>query len=505
MKYILTFLLSTFFLALTYSSAPGEFSTFDLVFIVFLLSMIVSFETSIAHLFVRFPIAQNLILAGSATINILYVNLVLNDAYITLPKYAQTLALLVSVFIVFTFMNILDERTSISKVLTSLFAVAIAVVLAQTIFPGPSVSIVPAAPGKTSAKNIRIVDFKTKPNVYFVSFDSMIPKALLKKHLQLETTAYHEVLDVHFRPFVNFFADRPLTKSSLNSLLALDLEHFSEAARNDIEHYFFPGLAPSPLLELFKHNGYETTTLFRSAYFGQKKGPYVDNYRRPNSFFNNDLCEFIDSQGWRALTLMGYCSFKNSVKVRSALKWLGVIDDKKEIEFLLEHMRIGLQKGVPQMFLAYIFSPGHTKSGTFDRKADGMLETYKQQYFEASKKTAKQLNEIIHFVANEDPKAIVFAFGDHGPWISRQETFEEDSIFFVQDRYGVYGGIHPPNRCADSLSKTYNKDFVTILQAAHMIIRCLSGGMNAFITLDNYRLPESETEARNRYEDYLYE
>jgi hypothetical protein len=38
-----------------------------------------------------------------------------------------------------------------------------------------------------------------------------------------------------------------------------------------------------------------------------------------------------------------------------------------------------------------------------------------------------------------------------------------------------------------------------------MIIACLSGGENAYITPEEYRLPKLGTKTQLRYEDYLYE
>jgi len=506
MKYLLMLLISVFFFALTYASAPMEFTRVDLGIIICLLAGVLTVEFLIAHLFTRYRILQNLILAGFATINILYLNLVLNEGFNYLPIYGRGLGLLLALFILFTFMNMQDENTIIAWVLPASFAVVTAGVLAPTLFSAASVSGASTEYGKTSAKNIRIVDFESKPNVYFIGFDSLIPKVLLQKYLSLETTAYHEVLDANFQRFRNFFSDGALTKPSLNSLLALDLGHFKEAAVNKTEYDFFPGLVPSPLFEIFKHNGYETTTLHNNFYFGTIKGPYVDNYLVNRSIFNNAVCQFLRVNGLRAPTLMGYCRLLRSVKVRTTLMKLGFVDKEKgDIDFLIDSMRAGLQNDIPQILVAYIWSPGHTITATFDRKADGVFDKYKQKYFKNSKATASHLNKIVTFISREDPEAVVYVFGDHGPYISRRDTFEEDSTFFVQDRFGVYGGIHPRGRCAKPFSKPYNKDFMTVTQGAHMIIRCLSGGKDAFLTLEDYYIPGLETKIHNHYQDYLYE
>jgi hypothetical protein len=512
MKYLLVLNVSIFFFALTYSNSAAEFLAYDLIFIIGLLTIVFGLEVLIARLFARNQIAQNLILAGFTTINILYLNLVLSEAFLGLPKYGQLLSLLLALFILNTFMNMLDDNARIAKVLPALFVLGTAGVLMKPLLAVVPVSVLATEPekGKTSAANIRIVDFKTKPNVYFISFDAMIPKVLLKKYLDLETTPYHEVLDTHFRPFKNAFADRTPTRPSLNSLLSLDMTHFSEAQQRNEANYFFPGLIPSPLLEIFKHNGYETTTVYRSLYFGKKKGPYVDNYisQIVGWDLKMGICEFIAPYGLMAPTFMGYCAIVKSNKFIWGLRVIGrapTSQQASQVNALINLMRGGLKKRNPHFVLAYLFSPGHTES-SFDMLDDQSLNEYRQAYLAASKITATHLDKIVSFISNEDPEAIVYIFGDHGAWMSRRDSIENNATFFVQDRFGVYAGVYPPDRCAESFTAPYNKDFVTVVQGAHMIIRCLTGGENAFINLEDYYLPILNSDKdQYRYVDYLYE
>lgn len=494
MKYIFICLVSAFFFSLTYASAPTEFTGLDFWVLGLLCATVFVVQILIARKFSKNQIVQNLILAGFATTNILCLNLVLNEDFLILPIYGQLLGLLLALFILFTFMNMLDENTRIAKVLPALFVLATAGVLLQSLLSVATVAEVLIEPGKTSAKNIRLVDFRTKPNVYFISFDSIIPKVLLQKHLDLETTPYHEVFDANFRQFRNFFADRIFTKASLNSLLALDIGHFSEAAQNNTESYFFPGLTPSPLFEIFKHNGYETNTLYISRFLGPKKGQHVDNYWVNTSDLRRGVCEFMGTDGFKVLTLMGYCYIVKNAK----FPW------RKQSDFLIKHMRAGLQKNTPQIFVAYLYTPGHTPPA-FKRQDKEAFDRYRQKYLRRSKSTAKAIKEIVAFIDKEDPEALVYVFGDHGPFLSRRHSIKKDTTFIVQDRYGVYGGIYPRDRCAESFATPYNQDYMTILQGAHMIIRCLSGGENAFLKQEDYRLPKPLTNFNNRYEDYLYE
>ena len=496
MKYLLTLLVSVFFFAMTFASAPTEFTRTDLIYINSLLAGVLAVEFLIAYMFGRYRVLQNLVLAGFATINILYLNLAINEVFVHLPRYGHVLFLLLVMFILYTFMNMLDENPMISRLLPAILAIATIVVVGQALYSIKPVPEMVAKPGKTTADNIRLVDFKSKPNVYFISFDSIIPRALFQKTLGMESAAYHDAFDAHFRRFENFFADRVTTKPSLNSLLALDIAHYSSVDEKGISPYFFSGRIPSPLLEIFKHNGYETTTLFRGGYLGWEKGPHVDNYRIDMLHSKSGVCEFIPTFGLRAPMFMGYCHLMKSGPV--------VDEQTEEIDYLLDNMRTASQKEAPQMFVAHIYSPGHTDL-TYNRNNPQSVEGFKQHYLEESKKTADYIHRIVSFIAEEDEEAILYVYGDHGALVTKTGDFEEDPVFYVQDRYGVYGGIHPPERCAESFARPYNENFMTISQGAHMILRCLSGGQDAFLTLKEYRLPESDTNGRNRYEDYLYE
>ena len=115
------------------------------------------------------------------------------------------------------------------------------------------------------------------------------------------------------------------------------------------------------------------------------------------------------------------------------------------------------------------------------------------------------MNLLLEFVKEQDPTAIIYVLGDHGPKLSKRIKYEENEEFYVQDRYGVYGGFYPADRCQDSFSKPYSKDYVTAIQGMHMIIRCLSGGDEAYINPDDSSLEGYHTKGAYEYANYLYE
>jgi len=505
LKYLLTLFLTALFFALTYSGSPAEFLPADLLLIGVLIVLVTAFEYILTRLFSRHPLLEQTLLAGFITVNILYLNLILNEAFIFLPRYGQALALLVSVFIIKTLLDMMDHSRVTAKALPLLLAIATAGFMMAEV--EPRASIVVDKSDQNVAENVRLVHFTHKPNVYFVGFDALIPKPLLTKSLGLETSSYHEVLGANFRRLKNFFADRVPTRQSLNSLLALDISYYDKTLENGTAANFFAGLNPSPLFDIFKHNGYETTTFFRSRYFGQLKGPYVDHYEYIDEGFNlvGGACEFIKPWGLRAFTFLGYCYFVKSKAYARLLSYFSVLlEIQDEADVLVTLMRDALDKDVPQLFVAYLFSPGHTDL-QYNQKSRQDREEYREYFQESSKITAAYIKQLISFIQEEDPTAILFVFGDHGPFMSRGSKVEDDSTFFVQDRYGIYGGIFPKDRCEDTFSSHNNENFITLAQAARLIIRCLTDGTDALAAPEDYHLDISAPSVSKKYEDYLYE
>ena len=66
--------------------------------------------------------------------------------------------------------------------------------------------------------------FRARPNLYFVSFDAIVPRSILRSHLQVESTAFHDVVDERMRRFANFFSVSTKTLDALTSILALRVE-----------------------------------------------------------------------------------------------------------------------------------------------------------------------------------------------------------------------------------------------------------------------------------------
>ena len=90
------------------------------------------------------------------------------------------------------------------------------------------------------------------------------------------------------------------------------------------------------------------------------------------------------------------------------------------------------------------------------------------------------LNRLLHHLDERDPEAMLLVYGDHGPFLSRNVPFADAPEFVVQDHYGALGGIHPQNACAEWFDRAQERlGYLTLLDAVHTVIRCLSGGESA--------------------------
>ena len=329
------------------------------------------------------------------------------------------------------------------------------------------------APVFGDATNIREISFQETPNLYFISFDAITPRALLNKHLQLDTTDFHDLFEERFRCFPNFFVEAVWTVRSLESILSLDatvyaseLKSWKKSKNDRMFPTQFSGQNPSPLFSILRKNGYEITTIYRDLMFGEKKGPYVDNYI---TTYKHTVCGLLDPE-IRALAFWGYCS-RVELEKRS---W----DDRSVERTAAPIMKVDVSDG-PQFVMAHLNYPGHI-GRPFQRGNANHLETYRSAYLRHSNFAAGILDAIVRHLEENDPGAILLVYGDHGTQVARGIKLGDDPPLVVQAHYGALGGVYPREACAawfDEVAAAQN--YMTPLDAVHALLRCLSGGESA--------------------------
>ena len=342
--------------------------------------------------------------------------------------------------------------------------------------------------------NVRSVAFRETPNVYFVGFDSITPEAIMNKHMGIETTDFHRLMDTQMRRFRNLFAIAVPTTFSFNVLMSLDQDIYLEDREAAGLPGYFAGHDLSPLIWLFSQNGYETTSIYQDTFFGRTQGAHIDNYAVNRQ---STLCSLLDPD-IRALAFWGYC-------------WRWESERRPEAEriangdFLVRQLS-DVDKGSPQFVIAHIYLPGHTPK-IFDYENGEDRERFLADFERNFNSAAIFLEQIVEHLRTNDPDSILFVFGDHGAWLSRGFDVDDDPAFFLQDRFGVLGGVYPPDRCAPELDEAERKGYMTSLDVVHAIIECLSDGQSPLLEprRDRFWTPTLSEDHSYDYKDFLYE
>ncbi len=488
-KFIFPALLIALAFTLTYTSSSDAFSESDLRNILTLggaVNAVLLLGALLLQL--RSKIIANaaltlVVLAGAATAYIIHTDLYLTGNRFVLVLFCLGLAL--GLFVAF---RAIDEMRWAGIALSAAALLALAIVAGGRLATGSD-----TVEGDVS--NIRHITFQETPNLYFVSFESMAPRSLLDKYLDIETTEFHEVFDANFRRFSNFFADSVGTTHSLNTVLALDVSVYS-SQRRDLEErgynpnpFLFAGQNPSPLLGILRKNGYETTTINTDFYLGKRKGRYVDNYI---TLEQNTVCNLLDPN-IREWAFWRYCHY---------------FDDKYDSDnrLIAERITKVSGNGGPQFVMVHLYVPGHVNTKSFRYGNAEQLEKFKSRYLIKSEEAAQHLDLIIQHLKVNDPNAILLVYGDHGVLQSYELDVKDNPEFVIQDHYGILGGVYPRDACAAWFDDASSQGYMTILDAVHTLLRCLSGGESALIKPNEEPIHRyGPMGVKHDYKEFLYE
>ena len=490
-KFAFAMLLVGLAFALTYTEAADTFSTYD-VKAILVLGTAVNVPLLVGSLFllrrsklklIANAILSLVVLASGATAYIIHTDLFAAENHFNLITVCVT-----ALFVLFVAFRVIDQQRWGGSTLSAVALIGLGFVLGGHFLEHHSAT----TPVEVDMSNIQHVSFREKPNLYFISFESLVPRSLLRRHYGLDTSPFHDLFEANFRRFPNLFSDETNTKPSLNMILALDKEMFLNSSSKYRDN-LFSGVQPSPLLGILRDNGYETSSYYyHSGLFGRHKGPYIDHYLKHS---DAGVCSLLDT-AIRPISFWGYCAFLREARWRSLTQYF-------------EHVGRQTSNERPQFLMAHIGTRhSHTGDGfRYDDQEQRNAEI--KRYSEILRDYAtRDLEAILEHLRNNDPDAILYVYSDHGPWLSRGISFEDNPTFVVQDRLGVLGGVYPPDACATYFDETLSKGYMTTLDGVHAILRCLSGGQSALrtprdpIILARYVIPHGIT---RRFEEFLYE
>ena len=467
-KTLALFALLALSLSTTYAASSGAFSDADLLGTL-ALAAAVNGVALLVLIGLPTPVG-NALLSIVATFGVAGAHALHTDLFVAYPLLVWCL-LGAAGFALFVAFGAMDRHPSVGLVLAALGSVTTGMFAADVFLARDEPSVVAAV----DMSNFREVTFERRPNLYFVSFDAMAPRSLLRKYMDVETTPFHDVFEARFRPFENFFVNAIGTWHSLQSMLALDERWYARAnraarARSDSAYFkgirLYAGRAASPLFRLLKDNGYETTTMHDTTFWGKAKGPFVDHYLLAGA---PALCGSLDERV-RAVSFWGYCALVGQrhgryETYRQMIDQLALVSDKPGKR--------------PQFAMAHLYTPGHASvSFRYDDEDD--YRKFRERYLLGSVDAAYFLARLLHHLDKVDPEGILLVYGDHGALLSRNVAFADAPEFVVQDHFGVLGGVYPPDACARWFDAAQERrGYLTLLDAVHTVIRCLSGGESA--------------------------
>lgn len=488
-KAIALFALLGLSLGATYAASPEFFRVSDLVRIL-ALGVAVNSGALLLALLPRAPWAANILLSAFAVFGVASAHAIHTDLAATNPPLFWLL-LGAAGFALFAAFGAIDRSPGLGLALTCLVSTVTSLFAADHFFARDD----PAA-ASVDMSHVRDVMFERRPNVYFLSFDGLSPRVLLRKHMDLETTPFHDLFADRFRRFSNFFVHASWTSYSLGSVLALKPMRRSANGANGGETglHLFSGHVESPLIRLFKFNGYETTTVYETEFFGTTKGPFIDHYWNGGT---GALCGLLAPRV-RAVSFWGYCPVFGQRR--------HIFDVRQEVIDRIGE--VALRNG-PQFAMAHLWTPGHAFN--FRYGDEGQLRRFRAAYLRGAVEAAWLLQRLLAHLDESDPQAILLVYGDHGPLLSAHATFADSREFIVQDRYGVLGGVYPPGACEQEFDEAQERrPYLTVLDAVHAVLRCLSGGESPLRTIPpDYTLdgwPELVPDGHLRtYAEFLYE
>lgn len=466
---------SLLFFSFTYFDAKHMFTYYDLLILLFIIIFVFFIQIIILQL-IKNRLKTKIALSIFCTINIISLHLVFIESIHFLPFYMEIIIYSVFFGILYLIIHVMTQSKMMLKFFTFIPLAAIFAMLILNFY------------NFYFSKNSNIVlnqdrenkiKFNITPNIYFISFESMVPKSIAKKYFKQDNFAYHEILDKEFYKFKNAFTLAFPSKESLNSLLAFDQENYLNLKEKNLHLNFFNGLQESPLLKIFRNNNYEITTFYDNFWFGRHKGKFVDNYVVNESGGKFNTCSFDPGFGLHfKVAFLGYCLINEKLKFK-IVSFILNRDLKKTTtgEKILEIMEKNIIKDKPQFLMAHNINPGHTDDYYFGREGD--FEKFISFYKGKSKLARLEIINILNFIKEKDPNSILLIYSDHGPKLSYGLELEDNIIFKIHDTFAVYAGIYPKNICKNEILSNYNnQNFVSLNDISKIIINCLNSNKN---------------------------
>ena len=233
------------------------------------------------------------------------------------------------------------------------------------------------------------MEFKSKPNVYFIQPDGYENLSELKKGYYNIDNSYFEnfLLNEGFKNYPNFRSNYPSTLSSNSSIFMMKHHYYNNVNDpNDALNARKVIITKNTVLDVFKKNGYNTHLILEAPYL---------LLNRPELGYDDSNINGLD------IPFIGN-GFRN----------------KKNI---LESLNSKLETDKPQFFFIEFFDPGHIRN---DKSKSRGIEGEKEAWAKKLKEANQTLIDLVTLIKSRDPNALIMIMSDHGGYVGLESAFE---------------------------------------------------------------------------------
>ena len=313
-------------------------------------------------------------------------------------------------------------------------------------------------------KDTYVPKLKHKPNIYFIILDSYTNKKGLAS-LGINNDAFYNTLTQKgFTLYHDFFSAYHLTMYSMPAYLDM-AHHYYQCEEKQLRH-LAAGWGRVP--DILRHNGYRINLIHDSHYFLGSAEPRADFSWYPGhgqhiGVYTEILGNTLPKNVWKLIAKR-------------------MLHSKKSLLCAL----IGLHPKTPHFtYIHYMGWPGHSNPLQNDF-CDEHAQT--QRYAKRIHFANQKFLQILAWIDQHDPSAIVVLAGDHGPYIRSRCTrcvnkcVKKDTKRFVQENLNVL--------CAIRWPKYYDSAFDKLIKTSPNLFRIILSMLAEDLTLLEQRVPD---------------
>ncbi len=294
---------------------------------------------------------------------------------------------------------------------------------------------------KKQPDDIASVQFKKKPNVYFIQPDGYVNTSeLIKGYYKINNSKFENFLKQNKFTFYPDFRSNYASTLPSNSSVFMMKHHYYNKAMSDEEGMDGRSviISNNTTLSVFKNNGYKTYFLTESPYFLMNFPKIGYDYA---NFSVKDIP--IISKG---------TNYKRDV-----------VKDFKKV--------FNKSENAPRFFFIQILKPAHISNSFTDSKG---IAGEKEIWLKKLQTSNQRLTEIISTINKTDPNAIVIIMADHGGYIGMASTKEAQTKTQNRDKiYSIFSNLFAI-KGVDTTFQEYNKNLKTSVNVFRVLFSYLS-------------------------------